>query len=62
MQVQKQWAKPELTVYGSVEKITEQAQVGKTSGSGDSIRVTIPGQGAISVSAPGGQVTGVALS
>ena len=43
MQVQKLWAKPELTVYGSVENITEQIIAGKTSGSGDSIQVTVEG-------------------
>lgn len=52
MQVQK-WTKPELTAYGSVEKITEQLQATKNAGTGDSIRVTIPGQGSTVVGIPG---------
>ncbi|MGB3757358.1 MAG: hypothetical protein WBA07_13440 [Rivularia sp. (in: cyanobacteria)] len=53
MQVQK-WTKPELTVYGSVEQITEQIQAGKTNGTGDSIQVVVPGQPTVTVGIPGG--------
>ncbi|NJN13542.1 MAG: hypothetical protein HC815_38840 [Richelia sp. RM1_1_1] len=59
MQVQKQWTKPELIVYGSVEKITEQINATKQVGSGDSIQVTIPGQGSTTIGIPGGQPTGL---
>ncbi|NJN13541.1 MAG: hypothetical protein HC815_38835 [Richelia sp. RM1_1_1] len=56
MQVEKQWTKPELTVYGSVEKITEQINTTKQAGSGDSIQVTVPGQGTVTIGIPGGPV------
>ena len=62
MQVQKLWAKPELTVYGSVENITEQIIAGKTTGTGDSIQVVVPGQAPVTIGIPGGQVTSVSMS
>lgn len=43
MQAQKEWVKPELTLYGSVESITEET-FSKSAGSGDNIVFVIPGQ------------------
>lgn len=35
------WNKPELTVYGAVEELTQQIDVGgKTTGSADGIKIT----------------------
>ena len=37
------WTTPKLTIYGSVEQITEQVTVNKTPGSGDTITIQING-------------------
>ena len=43
MQAQKEWNKPKLTSFGSIEAITEQVDVNvdKTVGSGDTVVLTI---------------------
>jgi hypothetical protein len=43
LSAKKQWSTPQLTNYGSVEKITEQINVQKETGTGDSITLTING-------------------
>ncbi|QXE24614.1 hypothetical protein B6N60_03320 [Richelia sinica FACHB-800] len=61
MLAQKEWKKPELSVYGSVEKLTEQSNpnITKNVGSGDtfvfiinnvSTPVSVPGNGVVKVS------------
>lgn len=63
MQVQKQWTKPELTVYGSVETITEQRiNIGKSNGTGDSITLTINGNDVVVDDSDNGPLTSVSIS
>lgn len=52
MQTKKEWSKPELNLYGSIENITEQT-FSKQAGSGDSITFIVPGQDPTVVTPPG---------
>lgn len=64
MQVQKEWNKPELSSFGSVEEMTE-ATVTKTLGIGDFIILNVPNpDGSITTTnnpAPGGPAISVSL-
>jgi hypothetical protein len=61
MQTQKIWAKPELISYGSVQDLTLQISTSKTTGSGDTLTVSVPGQPPVVVNIPGGTPTSVQL-
>ncbi|MBE9005840.1 hypothetical protein IQ259_12465 [Fortiea sp. LEGE XX443] len=51
METRKEWTKPELNLYGSIENITEQT-FSKSAGTGDSINLVINGD-TINIPIPG---------
>lgn len=57
----KSWNTPTLTAYGSVEQLTEQVNVSKVPGSGDTITITVVGIGEVATVAGAGSIESVTI-
>lgn len=55
------WNTPTLTTYGSVEQLTEQINVNKIPGSGDTIAITVVGIGQVSVTNNTGNIDSIEI-